>query len=117
LPLTLLSIVRFILVIAMADIKNKQTKKTKKKHGNDFVSRIEELESQLSLKQDILERSDKKNSTLYDENREQIFGVEQHSLTQTNIEAKRQTFNTFVNEKNIIIKRFEYYLPQLRRVR
>jgi hypothetical protein len=54
----------------MADIKNKQTKKTKKKHGNDFVSRIEELESQLSLKQDILERSDKKNSTLYDENRE-----------------------------------------------
>jgi hypothetical protein len=26
--------------------------------------------SQLSLKQDILERSDKKNSTLYDENRE-----------------------------------------------
>jgi hypothetical protein len=28
------------------------------------------LESQLSLKQDILERSDKKNSTLYDENRE-----------------------------------------------
>ena len=47
----------------MADIKNK-------KHGNDFVSRIEELESQLSLKQDILERSDKKNSTLYDENRE-----------------------------------------------
>ena len=54
----------------MADIKNKPTKKTKKKHGNDFVSRIEELESQLSLKQDILERSDKKNSTLYDENRE-----------------------------------------------
>ena len=54
----------------MADIKNKQTKKTNKKHGNDFVSRIEELESQLSLKQDILERSDKKNSTLYDENRE-----------------------------------------------
>ena len=54
----------------MADIKNKQTMKTKKKHGNDFVSRIEELESQLSLKQDILERSDKKNSTLYDENRE-----------------------------------------------
>ena len=54
----------------MADIKNKQTKKTKKKHGNDFVSRIEELESQLSLKQDILERFDKKNSTLYDENRE-----------------------------------------------
>ena len=54
----------------MADIKSKQTKKTKKKHGNDFVSRIEELESQLSLKQDILERSDKKNSTLYDENRE-----------------------------------------------
>jgi hypothetical protein len=54
----------------MADIKNKQTKKTKKKHGNDFVSRIEELKSQLSLKQDILERSDKKNSTLYDENRE-----------------------------------------------
>jgi hypothetical protein len=51
----LLDIVRFILVIAMADIKNK-------KHGNDFVSRIEELESQLSLKQDILERSDKKNS-------------------------------------------------------
>jgi hypothetical protein len=57
----LLDIVRFILVIAMADIKNKQTKKTKKKHGNDFVSRIEELKSQLSLKQDILERSDKKN--------------------------------------------------------
>jgi hypothetical protein len=54
----------------MADIKNKQTKKKKNKHGNDFVSRIEELESQLSLKQDILERSDKKNSTLYDENRE-----------------------------------------------
>jgi hypothetical protein len=54
----------------MADIKNKQTKKTKTKHGNDFVSRIVELESQLSLKQDILERSDKKNSTLYDENRE-----------------------------------------------
>jgi hypothetical protein len=54
----------------MADIKNKPTKKTKKKHGNDFVNRIEELESQLSLKQDILERSDKKNSTLYDENRE-----------------------------------------------
>jgi hypothetical protein len=43
----------------MADIKNKQTMKTKKKHGNDFVSRIEELKSQLSLKQDILERSDK----------------------------------------------------------
>lgn len=54
----------------MAYNENKQTKKTKKNHNNDFVRRIEELESQLSLKQDILERTDKKNSTLYDANRE-----------------------------------------------
>lgn len=56
-----------------SNTSNKKDKKKNKKKKEDLIielkRRNEELENQLSLKQDILARTDKKNSILFDENK------------------------------------------------
>lgn len=70
----------------------KKEKKEKKKHDESLIRKLrqqcDELEVQLSLKQDILEKTDKKNSKLFNENKQLKYDIKILELNKDAVMAR-----------------------------